>query len=142
MALASSSRASARATGCPVLVASVRHSAVPAPQAAMRRKAVARYGTVALSARKSLQVLHSNFHNSRVTVQPQSNDVRPLCVCDRSAALLIGVVDLGLWWLDDAIRRIGRRHRRDTVVAAPVVEAGDDDAEQHTDQQAARGQLH
>src|ERR1700733_16289248 len=90
MALASSSRASARASGCPVLVASVRHSAVPAPQAAMRRKAVARYGTVALSARKSLQiaehlpqVLHSDLHNSSVTVQPQSNDVRPLDVYRR-----------------------------------------------------------
>src|ERR1700722_15828578 len=116
MALAHSSRASARATGCPVLVASVRHSAVPAPQAAMRRKAVARYGTVALSARTSVQiaehlpqVLHSNFHNSSVTVQPQSNDVRPLWVFDRSAALLIGVVDLGLRWADGVLRRIGRR---------------------------------
>src|SRR5271156_4881180 len=106
MALASSSRASARATGCPVLVASVRHSAGPAPQAAMRRKAVARYGTAALSARKSLQVLHSNFHNSSVTVQPQSNDVRPLRVCDLSAGLPIGVVELGLRWAGDALRRI------------------------------------
>src|ERR1700728_4663042 len=110
MALARSSRASARATGCPVLVASVRHSAVPAPQAAMRRKAVARYGTVALSARTSLQiaehepqVLHSNLHNSGVTVQPQSNDVRPLRVCDCSADLLIGVADLGRRWAGDAL---------------------------------------
>jgi hypothetical protein len=55
MALANNSRASARATGCPVLVASARHSVVPTQQAAMRRKAAARYGTVALSARKLLQ---------------------------------------------------------------------------------------
>jgi hypothetical protein len=55
MALDNNSRASARATGCPVLVARVRHSVVPAQQAAMRLKAAARYGTVALSARKSLQ---------------------------------------------------------------------------------------
>jgi hypothetical protein len=52
IALASSSRDSARATGCPVLVVSARHSVTPAQHAAVRRKAAARDGTVALSARK------------------------------------------------------------------------------------------
>src|ERR1035441_4588053 len=76
MALASSSRDSARAIGCPVLVASVRHSVVPAQQAAMRRKVAARYGTVALSARKLLQPaqhsaqdLHRDRKSTRLKLQ-------------------------------------------------------------------------
>jgi hypothetical protein len=38
-----------------VLVVSARHSVIPAQQAAVRRKAAARDGTVALSARKLVQ---------------------------------------------------------------------------------------
>src|SRR5277367_3797386 len=77
MALASSSRASACATGCPVLVASVRHSVVPTQQAAMRRKAAARDGTVRLPFQREKhcnqhsinhRIYTANLHNSCATV--------------------------------------------------------------------------